>query len=701
MRTKMSRLSLAVALATVSLSAAGQQQIDTAVASNVETNVEHSAEQKKIMPALEVIRVVGNGNPVLLEQTGTVVVVNRQQIEQIQPLSTEDILRRIPGINIKSEEETAIVANFGMRGLSASESKSLMLEDGVPVAPGLFVGNDRYFNPRIQRIEQVEVLKGSASLRYGPSTIGGVVNYQTKTPDDGVTVTGRTGSFNMQEVSVEAGGKSVSGDAFAGIVATHASSDGFMDKDYEMTDVMAKAGVIFSNDQKLGIKVSRYENDANISYRGLLLGDYLAGADYNPAPDDYFLTDRTAFDINHEWTLSNQATLKTLLYWSEMSRDYWRYNVDTAASNDAGRWVYTDALTGNNRSFDRVGIETRLNIDHNLAGMVASSEFGLRFMQEEANDTRIRAVRSSDRTGLNDRHIIDSADSVAAYAQSRIELTEHFAVTPGLRVESYEQTRLVLSDDNATASTSNTEFLPGVGMTYNLSDSAQLYGGVYRAFSPASNGVALDGLTDQQLDGERSTNYELGLRGTRGAMNYEVAAFAMDFSNQVVTGNSDPNLSQSNAGATEHLGMEFLLGYQLGGGFSIDSNATWVPTSEFKSGENQGNRLPYAPKIVANLALNYQLEQLSAALSAHHRGEQYGDASNTVAIPDNAAGGIWGGLLPSYTVLDITAQYKLADNIRVFGAVKNLTDKRYITGLRQGIYVGPERSFELGVSYSF
>ena len=505
MRTKMSRLSLAVALATVSLSAAGQQQIDTAVASNVETNVEHSAEQKKIMPALEVIRVVGNGNPVLLEQTGTVVVVNRQQIEQIQPLSTEDILRRIPGINIKSEEETAIVANFGMRGLSASESKSLMLEDGVPVAPGLFVGNDRYFNPRIQRIEQVEVLKGSASLRYGPSTIGGVVNYQTKTPDDGVTVTGRTGSFNMQEVSVEAGGKSVSGDAFAGIVATHASSDGFMDKDYEMTDVMAKAGVIFSNDQKLGIKVSRYENDANISYRGLLLGDYLAGADYNPAPDDYFLTDRTAFDINHEWTLSNQATLKTLLYWSEMSRDYWRYNVDTAASNDAGRWVYTDALTGNNRSFDRVGIETRLNIDHNLAGMVASSEFGLRFMQEEANDTRIRAVRSSDRTGLNDRHIIDSADSVAAYAQSRIELTEHFAVTPGLRVESYEQTRLVLSDDNATASTSNTEFLPGVGMTYNLSDSAQLYGGVYRAFSPASNGVALDGLTDQQLDGDRST----------------------------------------------------------------------------------------------------------------------------------------------------------------------------------------------------
>ncbi|MEO3677701.1 TonB-dependent receptor [Rheinheimera sp. FR7-31] len=692
MHLKLSRLSLALALASVSLGAAAQQQAPAA---------EAAVERKSIMPTLEVIRVVGEAAPVLLEQTGTVVVLDRTQIEQIQPLSNQDVLRRIAGINVNSEEETAVVSNFGLRGLSASESKSLVLEDGVPVAPGLFIGNDRYFNPRIQRVEQVEVLKGSSSLRYGPSTIGGVVNYQTKTPDDGVKLLARAGSFNMRELGVEAGGKSESGDAFAGVVASHATSDGFMNKGYDMTDVMAKAGVVFSDAHKLGIKASRHENDANISYRGMLLADYLAGADYNPAPDDYFLTDRTGIDLNHEWTLSSSSTLKTLLYWSEMTRDYWRYNVDTAASNEAGRWVYTDDLTGNNRSFDRVGIESRLSVDHELFGKVANSEFGVRYMQEEANDTRIRAVRSSDRTGLNDRHIVDSADSVAAYAQSRIELTERFAVTPGLRVESYEQTRVVLTDNNATATTSNTEWLPGVGATYDLTDAAQLYGGVYRAFSPASNGVALDGLTDQQLDGERSTNFEVGLRGKEGALSYEVAAFVMNFSNQVVTGNSDPALSQSNAGKTEHRGMEFMLGYELGGGFSLDSNATWVPTSEFKTGDNAGNRLPYAPKFIANLALTYQLEQLTAAISAHYRGEQYGDPSNREDIPTDAAGGIWGGLMPSYTVLDVTAQYNLADNVSVFGAVKNLTDKRYITGLRQGIYVGPERSFELGVRYQF
>ncbi len=648
---------------------------------------------------MPVIEVIGKSEDAVSRQTGSVVLIDREALELIQPLSTDDALRRVAGINTATEDETAIVANLGIRGLSASESKSLILEDGVPVAPGLFIGNERYFNPRIQRIERIEVLKGSASLRYGPSTIGGVVNYQTKTPDDGVLLSGRLGSFDTREASIEAGGRSASGDAFAGLVATRAESDGFMDKDYEMTDILVKSGMALSDTQEVGVKFSWYENDANISYRGLLLGDYEAGSTYNPAPDDYFLTDRIAFDLNHAWRLNDQAQLQTVAYWSEVSRDYWRYDVDTDASNEAGRWVYTDTLTGNNRSFERVGLDTRLQLDHQLFGLENEAEFGFRIMREESDDTRIRATRATDRTGLNDRHRVDSADSIAVHAQNRMVLSERLALTPGLRVESYEQERRVLTDDNASAKTSNTEVLPGIGATFELTPTAQLYGGVYRAFSPAANGVALDGLADQNLDGERSNNYEAGIRGLQGKLSYEIAAFYMDFDNQVVTGNSDPNLSQSNAGETTHQGMELVLGYELGGGFSVDANATWVPESEFETGEFAGNRLPYAPEHLANLALNYSGNKLQAALTAHYRGSQFGDASNQVEIPSDAAGGIWGGKMPSYTLLDFMAQYAISDSLTLFGSVKNLTDERYITGLRQGIYVGPERSFEVGARF--
>lgn len=648
---------------------------------------------------LPVIEVIGKRDDAVSRQTGSVVIIDRERLDILLPMSTEDALRRVPGINTKSEEETSIVANVGLRGLSASESKSLILEDGVPVAPGLFIGNERYFNPRIQRIERIEVLKGSASLRYGPSTIGGVINYQTRTPDDGVAVATRVASFGTREATIEAGTRSESGDAFAGIVATHARSDGFMDKGYDMNDFMLKAGMQVNDEHTVGLKFSYHENDANISYRGLLVEDYRAGRTYNPAPDDYFLTDRIGLDLSHEWQLGERATLKTIAYWSEVTRDYWRYNVDTAASNTAGRWVYTDDLTGNNRSFERFGLETRLNLEHSLFGMASDAEFGLRFMQEESDDTRIRAIRAADRTGINDRHRMDSADSVAAYVHNRMEVTDRLAITPGLRVESYKQKQVIRTENNASEDTSNTEFLPGVGATFQLTDTAQLYGGVYRAFSPASNGVALDNLTDQDLEGERSVNYELGIRGLRGALNYELALFHMDFDNQVVTGNTDPNLSQSNAGETVHRGMELVLGYELGGGFSVDTNFTWVPESEFRSGPDRGNRLPYAPEYLANASLNYSDGRLSTALTAHHRGEQFGEPTNQRALPEGAAGGLWGGLMPSYTLFDAMARFSVSSQLTVFGAVKNISDKHYITGLRQGIYVGPERSFEVGLRY--
>ena len=472
-----------------------------------------------------------------------------------------------------------------------------------------------------------------------------------------------------------------------------------MDKGFEMTDIMLKAGMALGDNQEFGLKFSYHENDANISYRGLLLGDFEAGRTYNPAPDDAYLTDRTALDLNHVITFGERATLTTLAYWSEVTRDYWRYDVDTAASDAAGRWVYQDTLTGNNRAFERYGVDSRLTFEHGLFGLASETEIGVRGLREESDDTRIRATRAQDRTGINDRHIVDSADSLALHAQNRLVVTDRLAVTPGLRIEYYEQNRRILTDDNASAATSNTEVLPGLGATFDVTDVMQVYGGVYRAFAPATNGVALDGLTDQNLEAERSDNFELGIRGAYGAFGFEAAVFRMDFDNQVVTGNSDPNLSRSNAGKTLHQGAELALNYEFGNGFALSGNLTYVPTAEFKSGDDAGNRVPYSPKLLANAALEYSRADFRTALMMHHRGAQFGDAANRRDIPDNAAGGIWGGRIDSHTLFDLTAQYDFSSSFTLFGAVKNLTDKRYITGLRQGIYVGPERSFEIGARY--
>lgn len=661
---------------------------------------------------LPTIMVLGENPADVSSQPGAVSLVQLEDLILRQPRSTEEALRGVPGITIKPEEESAIVANIGMRGLSSGDYKTLILEDGVPVAPGLFVGNGRYYNPRIQRMEGIEVLKGAASLRYGPSTIGGVINYVTKQPRDGVEVALRAGSWNTQEATLEVGASSPSGDATFGAIVNNVSSDGFLDKGYDTTDIMIKAGMAIGNNQRISIKYADYANDANISYRGHFLQEFRSGADNNPAPDDYFLTERRSLDLNHQWDISATARLSTLVFGSEMFRDYWRFGTNNAASAAAGSWVYTDSLNGNNRAFERFGVDTRLNIEHQLFGVNSEAELGLRYMDEEMDDKTVQATRATPRTGPLGKDTLDSAESFALYAQNRFLLTDTVALTAGLRVEQYEQNRLDLRRNDAqnnSATTDNTEVMPGVGLSWQMNPEVQLFGSVYKAFSPSLNGDALNGLQDQQLDAERSVNMEFGVRGANEVMTYEFAMFRMDFDNQIIPANSNSQFQVTNGGETLHQGLEFGLGFDLGSGFSLNTNATYVSDAEFRGNRlsrtgavttPDGNRIPYTPEWTGNVALEYENGNLRSGLSVHHTGDQYTDVLNTTGITESTSG-FFTGQVDAYTIADLFLVYTVNDQLTVNAAVKNLEDKRYIASLRQGIYVGPERSFDVGLRYRF
>lgn len=699
-------VSAALVFASASIHAAGENDADDAV------GADDTGGQQLVSIALPRINIVAPTPTGRSKTPGAVYEVSELDIEEVQPRSTEDILRRVPGIYVKREEDSAVVTNIGVRGLPAGDYKTLVLEDGVPIQPGIFVGNSRYYNPRVQRMEGAEVLKGASSLRYGPNNIGGVVNFLSRTPEDGFAVTSRVGSWSTRELSVEAGGSSPSKDAQFGIIGTRARSDGWMDKAWDMTDVMVKAGTAVGDNQFVGVKFHYYENDANISYRGYFEDAFEAGASFNPAPDDYFLTDRRALDVNHEWRISPDLRLNSVIFWSEMSRDYWRFNIDGTTTNSEGHtvWNFTDVLEGRNRDFSRFGVESRLVMNHTGFGIENEAQFGLRYFEETLHDTRPRATRAAPRTPISlsnqpgvpalrrDRR--DAADSLAVFAQNRFDITNQFSLTSTLRVESYEQRREDRLSPQAPIDTfTNTEFLPGLGATYDLNPAAQLYGSVYVAFAPPLVGSVV-GSDDVPTDAEKSVNVDIGVRGRRDALRYEITAFQMDFSNQVDPGVS--GIRAPNEGSAIIRGAEASLGYDLGSGFRLDGNLTYIPTAKFgedRPGEAEdGNRLPYSPDWMANLTLGYRHENLQAALIFHYSDEVFGDGMNRTEIdPVNHMG----GLIPSYHTIDLTASYDLSHNLRLFGGVKNLADRRYIAGLREGIYAGPERSFDIGLRYRF
>ncbi|MCU4398363.1 TonB-dependent receptor family protein [Acinetobacter junii] len=667
-----------------------------------------ATEQTQQIVVLPTIQVIGSQEDSISKIPGAAVIVSQEQIQQFTPNSTEEILKRVSGVYVKPEEESAIVANIGMRGISSADYKTLILEDGVPVAPGLFVGNGRYYNPRIQRMDSIEVLKGSSALRYGPMNIGGVVNYRTKQPKDGALVDLSIGSWDTYKTTVELGGSSPTKDSNVGAILSWAKSDGFMDKSYEMKDAVIKAGTAIGDNQWVGVKFTHYENDANISYRGQFLGEYHAKKKNNPAPDDWFLTERNSFDINHRWDINADTELQTLLYWSEMNRDYWRYGVNATASQAAGRWIYTDNVSGNNRAFERIGAETRLIAKNTIFNIPGEAEIGLRLMNEKMDDVTINAKRATPRSGTTVKDTKDSAKSVALYAQNRFDISDQLSVTPGVRVERYEQQR----DDkqkNETVKTSNTEVMPGLGVTYQFIPAVQLYASVYKAFSPALNGDSLSGMKDQKLDAETAVSWELGLRGQQDAVRYELTAFRMDFDNQIIPANSNSDFQTTNGGKTYNQGLEGAVSLEFENGFDVFANLTWIANAEFKGDRynkngslksKDGDRVPYTPEWVANLGVGYTYAGLRSQLSANYTGSQFTDELNTKPIVENTSG-FFTGKIDAYTTVDLTTCYTLNDQVEFYGAVKNLEDKRYIASLRQGIYVGPERSFEAGVRYRF
>ncbi len=657
------------------------------------------------------IDVVGEDGEAIARQPGSVAIVTREKLELTQPLSVQDALKSVPGIVVREEEGYGFIPNIGMRGLNPNRSqKLLVLEDGVPVAPGLFLANESYYSPRIERMQSIEVLKGAAGLRYGPTTIGGVVNYKTKDPEQGAKVTAKIGTHGYRSIGLDAGGTAPSGEAIGGISLVKAEGDGFRNNGFDMTDLMVKGGMALGENQWVGVKFTRYDNEINTSYVGLRPNEYKNDPTKNPAPNDYFLTDRNSFDINHEWQINDTVKLKTLLYWSQLTRDYWRREVQARSANGT-TFVPCDGsaycMNGNNRTFEMMGLDSRLHVNYDGFGVKNEAEIGIRLHSDKLNNQKVRSKTDPNaRSGDLTTDDTQEAQGIAFYGQNRFILSERVAITPGLRIETYDQSRknelTGLSGESST-----TEVMPGIGATWQLAPQAQLFAGAFKGFSPAMVATAISGAgVDQQLDAERSTNFEIGVRGASGRLTYEATAFRMDFANQIIPQSESGGVgaTATNAGETLNQGLEGALGYKIGGGWSVDGNATWVPTAKFNSTkivggiDRNGNRLPYAPELTANLAVSYATGGLRTSLGAYHVSSQFVDPENTMAQSADGRR----GEIPAYTTLDFNVRYAIDKQLSVFGTVRNLTDKKYIASRNpDGIFPGVERNVEVGASYKF
>ncbi|MBM4381189.1 MAG: TonB-dependent receptor plug domain-containing protein, partial [Deltaproteobacteria bacterium] len=275
---------------------------------------------------LPTVEVLGDSEEALQAVPGSAAKLEAEALEQAHLLTTNEALRKVPGVVAVDEEGLGLRPNIGLRGLDPNRSrKVLLLEDGVPLSMAPYGDNASYYHPPIERFERIEVLKGGGQLLYGPSSIGGVINYLTPMPASrpSARVTLSAGNRNYVNVNGQAGG--VVGDN--GLIGSfmHKRGMGARDNTFsELTDVTFKALVGLGTRQWLTLKASYYQEDSRLTYSGLTEAEFAANPRQNPFRHDTFNGKRFGLSAQHEFIFTDTLALRTTAYAGLFKRDWWR-----------------------------------------------------------------------------------------------------------------------------------------------------------------------------------------------------------------------------------------------------------------------------------------------------------------------------------------------------------------------------------------
>lgn len=568
------------------------------------------AQQTAPVTALPPVTVTGTLPNQLEAVPGSSAVVSAKQLEAERPYSIREALQGVPGLHVVGEDAFGLNLNIGLRGLDPRRtSRTLILEDGMPIHLAPYSDPTAHYHTPMERIQSIEVIKGSGQIVHGPQTVGGVINFVTKPVprsfEGGVDLTVGTRNFSRAAASVGSGGD------WGGWLVEAAQRQGNGSRDgssHRIRDLSLKSDIELGERQSLRLKLGYYEEDSNFGEAGLDQARFEANPFGNAFRNDVFELERTAFQAIHNFSFSDTARLSTQVYYQKTDRASYR-QLDAIVEADAdgveaekereglrfdefgpdGTGILAGcpedidysvpngfeqfaSLCGNQmrpRSYEFYGIEPRLEMAHNAFGLRSELVAGVRLHQEKINRKRYNggtptARENSPTAGLRDEFDIDT-DAVAAYVQNTF-YAGSWSFTPGVRYENYRQKNRITQDEFAPVTPAlettqrNSEVLPGFGVTYFGLPNTTLFAGIHRGIAPPRPDANLPpGDADlQKVDPEISTNIEFGARSTpMTGVQLEGTLFQIDFKNQIVPGYSaGVGQTFANAGSTLNRGLE-------------------------------------------------------------------------------------------------------------------------------------------------
>ena len=701
------------------------------------------------------LMVVGHKHNDLDSVPGAAFVVDEKDLERSSPVSAEEMLRRVPGVNLRSEDGLGLRTNIGFRGLSPDRSRNvLVLEDGAPIQLMPYGEPELHYSPRIERMRSIEVVKGASSILYGPRTIGGTVNFLTLDPPKKLRATGdvRYGSYDYTTAEASVG--DTKGNIGWLLYGLHYRNDGPRNLNAEATDLMAKFRMDMKEAGQLQLKGQVYDEQSSSTYLGLTQLQYETDPRFNFATNDRFNIRRYGMSGVHTVDLTKRLQMQTSAYGFVLERHWRRQDYDRRdfrgippayeyervingrgqrvtpdEAADDGSSIFFRNSTGNrNRDYRVAGLESRLTGRFEAWGEKHELIGGARLHYEMADEQFIQgthgAASAGDLLAMEQRKGV----AIAGYTMARFAFfRDTLQLSPGLRVENLWTKRVVDRSNGVDFAPPADSYdfvyalIPGMGLTWSPLERWTYFAGVHRGFAPPR---IKDSLTPSgevlNLRPEYSWNYEAGARYKfQEWLSTEATGFVVDFSNQILTPSEasgaaseiEGGSSVINSGQTLHAGVESSVTYDpltmvdLDMKLPIQLAYTFVH-SELRDGfgpEARGRRVPYAPAHIFSAQITYEHPWgISAQLHGDYVGSQFADPLNTVeATPNGLIGRIDDRFLLDARVAYTLRQWRLA-TITFYVLAKNLLDTQYIASRApSGIQPGMARQIIGGVRGEF
>lgn len=660
-----------------------------------------------------------------------VVKITAEQVELQNPQTAADLLTISGKVYVQKSQQGG--GSPMIRGFATN--RLLYSVDGVRMNTAIFRGGNiqNVISLDPFAIEDAEVVFGPGSVAFGSDAIGGVMSFQTLTPElslsDDILVTGkanvRYSSANNEKTGhfdVNVGGEKLA-------MLSSFSSFNFDDlrqgshglDDYLMNYYVSRidsVDVVNTNDDPRVQRPSAY--------------------------DQMNFMQKIRFKPNHKWDIQYGFHL------SETS-PYGRYDRHQRFRNDLPRyavWNYGPQKwsmnnlnvthIGGNKMYDDMSIrlayqtfeESRidrslnsLSLNETIENVAASSanidfikrvklrhllSYGAEYVHNDVVSKGFETDISTNETVLGQsRYPQATWSAMGVFLKDKITVTENFTVHAGVRFNQFS----LNADFDTTfypfpfteANLNNQAITGSLGLVYTLGENwifSSNLGTAYRSPNVDDIGKVFDSepgavtIPNPNLEAEYSYNADLSIAGKiTDHLKLDVTAYYTILENALVRRNFTLNgmdsiiydgaLSQvqalQNAARATVYGLQAGIDVEFGGGFSLKSDINiQIGEEELDDGTTSPSR--HAAPTFGVTRINYKKGKLNWQVYAMYQAYR---SFEDLPIDERgkteiyALDGAGRPFVPSWYTINLKSMYKVNENFTVSAGLENITDQRY------------------------